>query len=296
MESWCRLCAIEKYPGELLYNIDDEIANIKQKLIDCCRWNEIGDDDQVGIPQMICKDCYEHLERCWSFVESVSLAQQKIHMHAVDVKPTVLLEIEKLDIPLNEEGKSTIKAEIHEYSISVSPLANLDFDFDDSMCQSPMEDYDFTDSKDVKVGSSEETPTTEKIDCDLIASLSDDDKNADGTINAQKIIELNLDDWSILKQHCSICKTLFDKHRTLKSHFRLKHPNENLLYYCTLCSLTTEKMNALKSHIVKTHRPYLKFWFVLSFRAFLQLNSIEIIDFLILAAKNATFSIGTRRN
>lgn len=261
MESWCRLCAIEKYPGELIYSIDDEIANIKEKLIDCCRWNEIGDDDQIGIPQMICKDCYENLERCWSFVQSVSLAQQKIHMHAVDVKPTVLLEIEKLDIPLNEEGKSTIKAEIHEYPISVSPLANLDFDFDDAMCQSPIEDYDSIDENDVKAAAStEETPTIETIDCDLIAALSDNDKNADGTVNAQKITELNLDDWSILKIHCPICKKLFDKQRTCKSHFRLKHPNENLLYYCTLCNLTTAKMNALKNHIVKIHRPYLKYW------------------------------------
>lgn len=265
MESWCRLCAIEKYPDELIYNIDDEFANIKQKLIDCCRWNEIGDNDQIGIPQMICKDCYDNLEKCWSFVENVSLAQQKIHMHAVDVKPTVLLEIEKLDAPLNEDDKIRIKSEIHEYATSVSPLPNLDFDFDDSMCQSPIDDYDFSDKKDFKVTSTEESSTTEKIDCDLMELLSDNDKNADGTVNGQKITALNLDDWSILKIHCSICKKLFDKQRTLKSHFRLKHPNEHLLYYCTLCNLTTAKLNALKNHIITVHRPYLKFWLVPSF-------------------------------
>lgn len=268
MENWCRLCAIEKYPGELVYSIDDEFSNIKQKLIDCCRWNEISDGDQIGAPKMICKDCYENLEKCWSFVESVSLAQQKIHMHFMDIKPTVLLEIEKVDTPFHEEedeeegGKNAIKSEIHEYTISVSPLANLDFDFDDSMCQSPMEDYDFIDKKDLKVASTEEIPTAVNTDCDLLTLLSDNDKNADGTVDKQKIADLNLDDWSILKLHCPICKSPFNKQKTLKHHFRLKHPKETLLFHCTLCSLSIPKMNTLKNHMIKIHRPYLKYWLV----------------------------------
>lgn len=259
METWCRLCANEKYADELTYNIDDEFTNIKQKLIDCCRWNEIADDDQVGVPKMICKDCNGRLEQCWLFAESVSLAQQKIHMHSMDVKPMILLQIEKLDTPFNEED--TIKAEIHEYTESISPIANFDFDFDESMCQSPVEDYNFIDKKDLNFASIEETHTTANIDCDLLALLSDSDKNADGTVNMQKISELNLDDWSILKIHCSICKKFFDKHRTFKSHFKIKHPGEALLFHCTLCNLSTAKSHhTLQNHIIKMHRPYLKYW------------------------------------
>lgn len=265
MENWCRLCAFEKSPSELIYRVDDEFVNIKQKLIDCCRWNVIADEEeQTGIPKMICENCYGSLEQCWSFAESVSLAQQKIHMHAMpDVKPTVLLQIEKLDTPFNEEEQqNAIKTEIHEYAISVSPLANLDFDFDDSMCQSPMEDYGFDDKSDSKVASTEEPPAAVNIDCDLLNLLSDSDKNADGTVNKQKITDLSLDDWSLLKIHCWICKKLFDKQRTFKSHFRLKHPKQERLFYCTLCTLTTSKLSTLKNHIIKIHRPYLKYWLV----------------------------------
>lgn len=275
MENWCRLCAVEKYPDELAYSIDDEFNSIKQKLIDCCRWNEIGVDDEIGIPKMICKDCFGNVEKCWSFVESVSLAQRKIASHlTLDVKPTVLLQIEKLDAPFNEaEEKDSVKTEIHEYTISVSPLANLDFDFDDTMCQSPMEDYDFIDKKDLDVEPIDEETETHaavSVDCDFLALLSDEDKNADGTVDKQKITDLNLDDWSILKIHCSICKKLFDKQKTLKSHFRTKHPKETLLFHCTLCNLTTAKMNTLKNHIIKGHRPYLKFWLVST--SFIYLN------------------------
>lgn len=257
MENWCRLCANEKYADELIYNIADECANIKQKLIDCCRWNEIADEDNIGVPKMICKDCYGKLEQCWLFAECVMLAQQKIDMHFMDVKPIVLLQIEKVDTPFDVEEEDSMKAEIHEYTESMSPIANLDFDFDVSMCQSPVEDYNFIDKKDLNFASSEET----NIDCDLLTLLSDNDKNADGTVNMQRIVELHLDDWSILKIHCWICKKLFDKHRTFKSHFKMKHPTEALQFHCTLCNLSTAKSHhTLQNHIIKMHRPYLKYW------------------------------------
>lgn len=209
---------------------------------------------------MICKDCFEKLEQCWLFAESVMLAQQKICMHTVEVKPIVPLQIEKLDMPFIEVAdENGIETEIHEYTESLSPIGNLDFDFDDSICQSPpMDDYKSADTKDLIFTSIEE-PTT-NIGCDILALLSDDDKNVNGTVNKEKIDQLKLDDWSILKSHCYICKTLFDKHRTFKSHFRTKHPGEVLRFHCTLCNVSTAKRNTLQSHMIKTHRSYLKFW------------------------------------
>lgn len=262
MENWCRLCANEKYVSELIYKIDDELLSIKQKLIDCCRWDKISDEEQIGIPKLICRDCFEKLEQSWSFAESVMLAQQKINMHVIDEKPIVLFQIEKFDTPFNEKNRAEdlVKVELHEYAESISPLANLDFDFDDSMCPTPVEDYKLDDEKDSNLPSTEETDTAPKIDGDLLLLLSDSDKNANGTVDKQRITELKLDDWSILKTHCWICKKEFTKPKTFKSHFRTKHPEENLRFDCTLCHVSANRRHTLQNHIIKIHRSYLKYW------------------------------------
>lgn len=258
METWCRLCATEKFANELLYVIDDEYLNIKQKLIDCCRWDKIAHEagQVIGMPRMICNDCFERLEQCWLFAESVMFAQQKIRMHTVEMKPIVLLQIEKVETPFAAGAdENAIKTEVHEYAESI---AHLDFDFDDAICELPMDDYRPTDTKDVMFTSTDEPSA--HIDCDLLALLSEDDKNEDGTVNKEKIGQLKLDDWSILKAHCWICKTVFNKHRTFKSHFRTKHAGQGLRFHCTLCNLSTTTRSTLQSHMIKTHRSYLQFW------------------------------------
>lgn len=261
MENWCRLCANETITNEFRYSIDDDILNIKQMLIVCCRWDKIADEEQdiVDIPKMICKICFEKLEECWQFAENVMLAQQKIQMHTMEVKPTVLLQIEKVDLPsiAGEEG-SLIKTEIHKYTEALSPIGNVEFDFDDSIeDDAPIDDCKSIDTKNFNLISIDENAD---IGCDLLALLRMEDKNPDGTVNEEKIAELKLDDWSILKSHCWICKTLFDKHRTFKAHFRTKHAGEVLRFYCTLCNVSTAKRNTLQNHMSKIHRPYLKFW------------------------------------
>lgn len=119
METVCRLCAKEKLLKQLTYSIKDYALDIKQKLIDCCRWNVIVEMENEALPKRICTGCYRKLEMSWSFAESVAQAQQQICSMFVEEK-SVLPAIEHVEIvstaimdePIkNEQIESIVKSE-----------------------------------------------------------------------------------------------------------------------------------------------------------------------------------------
>lgn len=253
MENMCRLCADNKTAEELLYHIDDETLNIKQKLIVCCQWNSLSIEEHNEMPKWICGNCFESLSASWAFANNVAVAQNKIQTIVVDIKPLVLLEIEKLDIPLPEH-RYVFKEEIHELIESHQMKSSSENNFIDSISLGQIEN-----DMNVNISEIEECKQT-NVDCDLLAVLLEADKNVDGTVKKQKITELNLDDWSILKSYCKICNRLFDKLRTLRSHFKLTHPDKPLRIHCTFCNASSGRKTHMYRHIVNIHRSYLKFW------------------------------------
>lgn len=262
MENLCRLCAVEKSPKELIYYIDDGMLNIEQKLIDCCRWNLFIGDENQEFPKRICIGCFQKLEQSWDFAEKVAQAQQTFHTLTVDVKPFALLQIDQTDSPLNEELCDP-KEEIQDIFVSCDPPSSPETSFSEVLSQHCNYEIPInSDSKENLTKLSVQENTESKQDFDLLAVLSDYDKNSDGTVNNAKIVELNLDDWSIIKWNCWICNELFDNQRLLRFHFRRYHSDKTLRLQCALCNTECAKWHSIHLHIIKNHRSYLKFWYV----------------------------------
>lgn len=76
MSNYCRLCAEFKDSSEIIASIGDQEKCIEQKLIACCQW-DAQNTDQI-LPQSVCSYCFEKLDQCWLFSQSVQHAQQKL--------------------------------------------------------------------------------------------------------------------------------------------------------------------------------------------------------------------------
>lgn len=74
----CRLCALPKTNEEIIAEIDDVALCIKQKLIDCCRWNELEQLANEKFPTNVCITCLQLLEQSYEFTEFVAESQQRL--------------------------------------------------------------------------------------------------------------------------------------------------------------------------------------------------------------------------
>lgn len=100
MDVICRLCAEVSSADEIICSIEDHDLNIRQKLIDCCRWDELHPATNDIYPKSICTTCYGRLELSWNFSKAVSRAQFKIFqyvqgggdMDLLQVQPDVKVE------------------------------------------------------------------------------------------------------------------------------------------------------------------------------------------------------------
>lgn len=71
----CRLCGFTKHSNRIKCKINDRELNIEEKLIVCCRWKSYSDNEQY--PKHVCTACFDFLEKCWKFAETVAATQQK---------------------------------------------------------------------------------------------------------------------------------------------------------------------------------------------------------------------------
>lgn len=261
MENWCRLCADMKLPEELVHSIDDQTLNIEQKLIDCCRWCSFDVDESERMPKLICNVCFQKLEYSWAFAECVALAQQKLQAYTTfDAKPRIFLQIEK-DHGLSYIGHQAVKEETQEFIVPHDSSAYFESELDVPMSLDNSNRFAIPNDKKSNCNKLPvEIIEMTKFDFDLMSSLSECDKNDDGTVNEEKIAELNLDNWSIVKWQCCVCEALVNKYRTLRSHFKRMHSNKTWKLPCPLCKASSTNKNSLYKHIINIHRSYLKFW------------------------------------
>lgn len=262
MENVCRLCANVKTPRQLTCSIDDQSLNIEQKLIDCCRWKLYDNYETYNLPQRICNACFKNLERSWAFAESVTQAQQELLIRAVDSKPLVLLEIECADTIENKLDH------IEEIKVSLSPhnVFNYEYDFEETMPETSNYKRMTTKGNESNELETKGIKYKNRLDIDqLLALLSENDKNEDGTINKEKILELDLDDWSMVKWRCCVCKSIHENTRQLKAHFERNHTTDSLRLLCSFCNSSFGGRRSVLRHIIKKHRPYLKLRFVFTY-------------------------------
>lgn len=76
MREYCRLCAEIKESHEIVASISDVKQLMERKLRACCEWTT--ENIQQHLPHSVCSICFNTLENCWLFSQSVQLAQQKL--------------------------------------------------------------------------------------------------------------------------------------------------------------------------------------------------------------------------
>lgn len=124
MNTICRLCAEVSSIDDMACTIDDHDLNIRQKLIDCCRWDELHEQSDF-YPKNMCKTCYGRLELSWNFSKSVARAQFKIFKFVEGGGQMDLIEL-----PIDVDEMS-VKPELEEICVVKSlPIVNLPAKFD----------------------------------------------------------------------------------------------------------------------------------------------------------------------
>ncbi|XP_031640766.1 zinc finger protein 724-like [Contarinia nasturtii] len=294
MEEMCRLCAVLKQPEEFKCKIDDANFDVEQKLITCCNWNSFRSHN--SLPKSVCIPCFLQLEQCWYFRETVSRAQQKL-FGLIDVN-NAFHEIHGVVEHCYEEEMVQVKCEnTTDDTIDVDHIEVSNFKF-----ESDYDDYnnDFDNANNSSDGESElnDAPSSiqqkiqkttsktrsvkEKVkrkkqkqtqleQFDISKFLTGEDMNEDGTVKAEKILELNLSNWTKIKHPCYKCNKngnastsqsyTAPSYGDLWFHFTTNHQNEQLKYICPICP---DRMIFLsdryyREHIVKFHHPHLSY-------------------------------------
>lgn len=80
----CRLCAKNKFPGEIVGQITNQTLDIESKLIACCRWNTLNEIKSNKLPQNVCVSCFRILQQCWDFTEQIRNAQFDLFANLLD--------------------------------------------------------------------------------------------------------------------------------------------------------------------------------------------------------------------
>lgn len=124
MEDLCRLCAHFKSSRQLTFSIQDETSNIVQKLIACCRWESIGNNECENLPQKVCGECFTQLEKCWEFAERVADAQQQLLAKVIKVEPEMIfLSCPTMENDLQEEFKDDVKIPLDTFYVEELPVS-----------------------------------------------------------------------------------------------------------------------------------------------------------------------------
>lgn len=277
MESRCRLCAEAKPLNEIECTIKDQQMNIRQMLLDCCRWTAFESDEYENLPKIVCKTCVGNLKQSWQFANSVenlnNVAIDQGSLGDLNVLPTLddgatcvafefkmeeshnILNIPDTDNPLVKD----------EQSDADDNDADDQFDrnsFSDVASQQHSEhDYDVSiDCKNVENSSFSSMIVGRKYK--LMDHVRKEECNEDGTIAIEAIQRLQLIDWTIIRFRCYICQSIEDSMSSLRQHMSDQHSDKEFKHFCIFCTKKFKgtKTTSLQCHVKRYHLPYLNYW------------------------------------
>lgn len=84
MTDICRLCASLKTLDHLML-INDPDLSLKIKLMRCCQLELPGGDDDL-LPQNVCDNCVQRLNKSWQFANDVTDAQETLRKAFANIK------------------------------------------------------------------------------------------------------------------------------------------------------------------------------------------------------------------
>lgn len=285
METRCRLCAEEKPLNEIECTIKDHQTNIRQMLLDCCRWMAFEAGEYDNLPKIVCRSCFITLKESWQFSCNVARAQQYLLDYLgssasdnVETIAETLVEDESTCMAFEfkmEEANNELDA---NYAVEQSDGGDdthlYDVKFDNDLSFDGI-DQNNADSSDEKIQPKSKSSKTNKNTDDfalpnivvdrkyqLMEHVDKAECNADGTIALEAVQRLQLMDWTIVKYRCYICQKIVTNSMTLKRHLREEHPGEAYKYSCIFCSkiMATSRSTSLTRHVKKTHLRYLEHW------------------------------------
>lgn len=98
----------------------------------------------------------------------------------------------------------------------------------------------------------------------FLTLIRNEDRNDDGTINPNRILQLELDSWLMLQYQCYICGTCLGDYYTLRQHHLKEHPQDSFRLLCSFCKKkkprTLTRKPALIDHTKTIHFPHLEYW------------------------------------
>lgn len=284
IESRCQLCAEAKEPYQLECSVKDQQSNVRQMLLDCCRWATFEGSEYEHLPANVCKSCFSLLKLSWYFANKVANAQRVLLDHWTT---TMAIEDEPSTDPLVDDRMGAKLATIQTASdpdirdeicqnlekalppqdtdgangLRIAAVQSIDPDFD----QWSNYDDDSDESEHRAPNAIEKTPDDFEMDPNfqLLKHLRKGDGNRDGTIKPEAVQRLRLLDWSFIKYPCYICQNSLPNPVQLKRHVNEKHPNERFATTCVFCyrkQFSYGNVNIMKHHISEAHLPYLKLW------------------------------------
>lgn len=237
MKNVCRLCAKEKISQQLLYNIDDNHLDIKQKLIACCRWNSFTANGRM--PKMICSVCWKSLEQSYTFAESVALAQQQLYAQFIDEKVTT-----GLHQPPNDLSVPTDTPTLKNEPIELDAFNDL------SHKRQP-----------ISIEQNILVLPTKNDDCRKLENKRINEQHQESTIFLCEVCGKDLSTKSNLLTHtkmhlpieerkhfeCHICRTTFAYKKSIVHHMPI-HTGKKIQFQCGECKVHFSRTDALRRH------------------------------------------------
>lgn len=100
---------------------------------------------------------------------------------------------------------------------------------------------------------------------DFLLHIRKEDRLDDGTVDPQRILQLNLQSWLVMQHQCYVCGSCMGDFYELKRHFLEEHPQHQLRHVCCLClkmniKHSVKHRHSIHEHVRNFHLTHLKYW------------------------------------
>lgn len=245
MDSRCRLCAEAKPLNEIECTIQDRRTNVRQMLMDCCRWATFEASEYDNLPKIVCTRCFNHLKSCWQFANSVADAQQRLLDYWNDVTREAT-KADHTDGALIEDDATCVA---FEFKMDIGDICYDVAENTSTKAGKPDADdgHDNTERQcDQSPGAADTYDSNSEPDADGIAAIRGPDDSAAPSVLMDTHRKGGDERVSFL---CDTCGNESDTMKQFHLHRRLHRDSVARTFECFMCRRTLTNIESLKLHI-----------------------------------------------